>query len=75
MFDMTNEQEEIINTLKKMDDGDVDATYFRIANWVINDRKRIVEPLVKYLKRMNGSKSINESHEAILETLKLAGEL
>lgn len=44
-----------------------------IADFIISDRMRIVKPLIKYINRMNGSRRMIESHDAIDQTLTNAG--
>lgn len=50
-----------------------------IADWIIRDRKRICDPLVKLSKErtyitMARSMGLSAWHKAICETLKLAGQ-
>lgn len=49
---MTNEQEKVIIALKKCYDGDYDASFFRMAQWVIADRKAVLDRVRKPLDRI-----------------------
>ena len=48
--------------------------FIDIAEWIINDRKRICEPLVRWRKADPYTKEGKYPEDAISETLKLAGE-
>lgn len=68
---MKDEREKLIEELEKLADKDtpVYVHVIDIADFILADRKRIVEPLLKSEPQMAHSRTI----EAIRETLKRAG--
>ena len=73
-----NKRDELIKELQEYLNDDHEAG--RIADFILNDRKRIVEPLVRHRAFDNMDKNapliaLDIAIGAINETLKLSGEL
>ena len=77
------QKEELVKELfSKFTTGDsgCDVHFDDLADWVLTDRKRIVEPLIKYKNEyyigrdfIGRGMSIHPAEEALISTLKNAG--
>lgn len=72
------ERDKLIEELKLMDDGDIEPTYERIADFILADRKRIVDIVQNLIDKMKENQYLgvytNEEYViSKLETLKNAG--
>ena len=68
------ERERLIREIKTITKNATDLDCGFIADFIINDRKRICEPLVKWRKADPYTKEGKYPEDAISETLKLAGQ-